>query len=133
MNAINNNMDELIFKELNEANKKFPLFASPHEGYAVVKEEIEEVMDAMNILLEIFSNAWSGIKKNQLVFEQMQAVRKLAKHIATESIQVAAMCDKYNMSLTGRENVDRCVCCGEIIPEGSHTCLNCRGDKNARE
>lgn len=98
MNAINKDIDELIFKELNHANEKFPLFASPHEGYAVVKEEIEEVMDAVNILLEVFSNAWSGIKKNEPVFEQMQMVMKLAKHIATESVQVAAMCDKFTLS-----------------------------------
>ena len=23
-------------------------------------------------------------------------------------------------------NADRCVCCGEIIPEGSHVCPNCK-------
>lgn len=22
--------------------------------------------------------------------------------------------------------VDRCVCCGEIIPEGTEVCINCR-------
>lgn len=25
------------------------------------------------------------------------------------------------------DNVDRCVCCGEIIPEGRHICPNCEG------
>lgn len=101
MNAIENNMNELVFKELNSANEQFPLFQSPHEGYGVIKEEIEEVMDNLNVLLEVFANAWSGIKKNEPVFPQIQAVRELAKQIAVESIQVAAMCDKYNMSLAG--------------------------------
>ena len=103
MNAIENNMNELVFKELNSANQQFSLFQSPHEGYGVIKEEIEEVMDDLNVLLEVFANAWSGIKKNEPVFPQIQAVRELAKQIAVESIQVAAMCDKYNMSLAGEQ------------------------------
>lgn len=101
MNAIENNIDDLVFKELNSANQQFPLFQSPHEGYGVIKEEIEEVMDDMNVLLEVFSNAWSGIKKNEPVFPQMKIAKELAKQIAIEAIQVAAMCDKYAMSLEG--------------------------------
>ncbi len=45
MNAVEKDVNELIFKELNSANEKHPLFSSPHHGYAVIKEEIEEVMD----------------------------------------------------------------------------------------
>ena len=101
MNAIENNIDDLVFKELNSANQQFPLFQSPHEGYGVIKEEIEEVMDDMNVLLEVFANAWSGIKKNEPVFPQMKIAKELAKQIAIEAIQVAAMCDKYSMSLEG--------------------------------
>lgn len=101
MNAIENDINELVFKELNSANEKFPLFSSPHEGYGVIKEEIEEVMDDMNVLLEVFANAWSGIKKNEKVLPQITAVREMARQVAIESIQIAAMCDKYNMSLAG--------------------------------
>lgn len=101
MNAIENNIDDLVFKELNSANQQFPLFQSPHEGYGVIKEEIEEVMDDMNVLLEVFVNAWSGIKKNEPVFPQMKIAKELAKQVAIEAIQVAAMCDKYAMSLEG--------------------------------
>ena len=103
MNAVEKDVNELVFKELNSANTKFPLFPSAHHGYAVIKEEIEEVMDGMNLLLEVFANAWAGIKKDEPVFPQIQAVRELAKQIAVESIQVAAMCDKYNMSLAGEQ------------------------------
>ena len=124
MNAVEKDVDVLVFKELNEANKRFPLFSSPHHGYAVIKEEIEEVMDGMNMMLEVFSNAWSGIKKDENVFEQIKAVREIARHIATESIQVAAMCDKFNLSLAG-ENAEHCTCCGEVIPEGIQVCPVC--------
>lgn len=126
MNAVEKNIDELVFKELNNANEQFPLFQSPHEGYAVIKEEIEEVMDGMNLLLEVFANAWAGIKKNEPVFEQVRAVRELAKHIATESVQVAAMCDKYNMSLAG-DNADHCIYCGADVSDlGVQVCSDCK-------
>lgn len=99
MNGIEKEVKELVFKELNSANKKFPLFNSPHQGYGVITEEIEEVMDGMNMVLEIFANAWSGIKKDEPVFEQIKMVKLCAEQVAIEAIQVAAMCDKYNMSL----------------------------------
>ena len=35
---------------------------------------------------------------------------------------------------THTENADRCVCCGEIIPEGRQVCPNCLVDvKKGRE
>ena len=132
MNAVEEQVKELVFKELNNANKHYPLFNSPHQGYGVIKEEIEETMDAMNMVLEIFAYAWSGIKKDEPVFEQMRMVKLCAEQVAVEAIQVAAMCDKYNMSLAG-ENADHCVICGEVIPEGRQVCPICevkKGDKD---
>lgn len=126
MNGIEKEVKELVFKELNSANKKFPLFSSPHHGYAVIKEEIEEVMDGMNVVLEIFANAWSGIKKDEPVFEQMKMVKLCAEQVAIEAIQVAAMCDKYNMSLAG-ENADHCLVCGADVSDlGVQVCPDCK-------
>ena len=101
MNAVEKDVEILTFKELNSANDQFPLFHSQHEGYAVIKEEIEEAMDGMNGLLEVFSNAWAAIKKNEDATVQMKMVGTLAQQVAIEAIQVAAMCDKFNMSLEG--------------------------------
>jgi len=36
---------DLIEKELHRSNSTFPLFHSPHEGYAVIKEELDELWD----------------------------------------------------------------------------------------
>ena len=58
-------------------------------------------MDGMNGLLEVFSNAWAAIKKNEDATVQMKMVGTLAQQVAIEAIQVAAMCDKFNMSLEG--------------------------------
>ena len=36
---------KLVKEELKSANGKFPLFNSSHEGYAVIKEELDELWD----------------------------------------------------------------------------------------
>lgn len=58
-----------VVAELDKATKKFPKFNSAHEGYAVIKEELEE--------------AWEEIKEND---------NEKAKD---EMIQVAAMAVRF--------------------------------------
>lgn len=36
-----------VKKELKKAQDKFPRFNSPHEGFAVIKEELDELWDAV--------------------------------------------------------------------------------------
>jgi hypothetical protein len=43
MNAIKDDVIALVHKELESANKKFPLFHSAHEGYIVLKEESQKM------------------------------------------------------------------------------------------
>lgn len=91
-----NDVEALVKKELDSANSQFPLFRSPHEGFAVILEEIDECTEDVQALQTImFSNVWSGIKANADVAESVLRLRSKAKNLATETIQVAAMCDKY--------------------------------------
>lgn len=62
----------IIDDELFEAINKFPPFASPHEGYAIIKEEVDEL--------------WDDIKANK------------GKE-TEEIIQVAAMAVRYILDL----------------------------------
>ncbi|MDF2537428.1 MAG: hypothetical protein K0S76_449 [Herbinix sp.] len=48
MDAVKNDVICLVFKELKSANEKFPPFNSDHEGYAVIKEEVEEAQECFN-------------------------------------------------------------------------------------
>lgn len=57
-------------QELERATKKYGSFASPHEGYAILKEEVDEL--------------WDAIKAN----ESPQRKRE-------EAIQVAAMALRF--------------------------------------
>lgn len=129
MDVIRTDVDDLVMKELNAANRKYHLFHTSHEGYAYIKEEIEESMDALNSLLETFAGAWDKIKNNQPAFNDIRTVKNLAKKVAAESIQVAAMCEKFNMSLAMGHGSNQCVICGAIIPEGTHICHGCRNRK----
>ena len=56
--------------ELGQASAMFPEFNSPHEGYAVLKEEVDEL--------------WDAIKHNDGAHAQKQ-----------EAIQVAAMAIRF--------------------------------------
>lgn len=63
-----------VKKELERATEKFSKFASPHEGYAVIKEELEEL--------------WDLVKRN----ESKSLMRD-------EAIQVAAMAIRFVVDL----------------------------------
>ena len=62
-----------VKEELKRATRKFGPFNSPHEGYAIIKEEVEEL--------------WDDIKANN--YENQRA----------ESIQVAAMALRFIFDL----------------------------------
>jgi len=68
-----NKLEEYLQKikeEYLKANKKFPPFHSTHEGYAVLKEEVDEL--------------WDGIKANAFVGK-----------LESEAIQVSAMALRF--------------------------------------
>lgn len=68
------NLSEEIYEEFLKASSKFPAFNSEHEGYAVLKEEVDEL--------------WEAIKLNQKKPERHNLCRK-------ECIQVAAMALRF--------------------------------------
>lgn len=101
MNAIKNDVEALVRKELASANRQFPLFNSVHEAYAIMKEEAEETQDAIANTEKALDKFWVGVKEN-LSQEWMESsiadIRKNALQTAIEALQVAAMCDKYTLS-----------------------------------
>ena len=69
-----------ILTELARANKKFPNFHSPHEGYAVMIEEMDEL--------------WQEIKavKYPVTSDEKQRMHR-------ECVQIAAMAIKFINSI----------------------------------
>lgn len=87
VNNVKNAYDELLDKtvervknELAEANTVYGGFRSAHEGYAVIKEEYDEL--------------WDEVRKTNPVFHNKEAM----KH---EAIQLAAMAIKFIMCMKG--------------------------------
>lgn len=63
MDVIKSDVRKLVNKELNAANKRFRPFASPHEGQNIVREELEEVEQALVPLkLHIETRMWNAVK-----------------------------------------------------------------------
>ncbi len=71
-------------------------YASLHEGYAVLKEEVEEVREENIPLKNNFFDFWEGVKygNNQKAKNCIMKVREHAEKMALECVQVAAVCNK---------------------------------------
>lgn len=97
MDAIRGDVRKLVNKELNAANKRFRPFASPHEGQNIVREELEEVEQAlMPLELHVKKRMWNAVKANKTISqEELQKIREMAVDLAVEAIQVAAMVKKF--------------------------------------
>lgn len=73
------NIEQDIREEIKRAEIAFPEYNSPHEGYAIIKEELDEL--------------WDEIKdKDSSIVEQY----KEAKHVACTAIRFMKMCRKIS-------------------------------------
>ena len=103
MNAVKQDVEKLVQKELKSANQRFPMFRSGHEGYAVIKEEIEESEQALENTKVYLNLLWIGVKGNLVHERNIQYLKRYAKELACEAIQVAAMAQKFIDSQKERE------------------------------
>lgn len=89
----------LVGVELTRANEQHPLFHSPHEGIAVIEEEIHEARAEMLMLYKKLEESKHRVWNDEDV--DVWEMRHISKMLACEAIQVAAMCEKYEMSKEG--------------------------------
>jgi hypothetical protein len=87
--------------ELKHANDMFPMFASAHETYAVILEEVQEAEDAIKLCKKYLSEFWDATKLNDPTALAMkcEVLRSAARSVIFEGVQVAAMADKGALSL----------------------------------
>ena len=97
MEKIKEALEPIVVEELARANEKFPQFASGHEGYAVIKEEVEEAGEEYQCMDSHLARMWILVRTNwdEEARKCVSGVRYRAIELAAEAIQVAAMCDKY--------------------------------------
>ena len=89
-------VEKLAEMEKQDANRKFPLFHSLHEGYAVLLEEVEEAEEEFNALQARLDLLWFNIRNNNAgrAPEFAGRVREHALDLAAEAVQAAAMAQK---------------------------------------
>ena len=104
MNAVSEDVEKLAEKELANANERFPQFRSPHEGWAVLREEYDKLEEEVHQLDgEINCYLWGSVKRNTTA-DNVEAIRLRAIAAACEAVQVAAMAQKYRDMLGEEED-----------------------------
>lgn len=106
MNKVKDKLPALVEEELAAAMEEHPLFASAHEGYAVLLEEVEEAEVELKNSQNSLRLLWSGVKHDNPETVKLAAnhAKYAAINLAAEAIQVAAMALKLLASL-GPEKV----------------------------
>lgn len=64
MDAVKNDVKRLVKIELAAANKKFRMFAGPHEGAGIIQEEVVEAVREMNGLRQELNAMWMNVYSN---------------------------------------------------------------------
>lgn len=96
MNAVSEDVEKLVEKKLISANKQFPAFASEHEAWAVMHEELDECREVFGLLTRQDVLLWECVKGNRGYADGLvKEMREAAEMLACEAIQVAAMARKY--------------------------------------
>lgn len=97
------NLARMMIEEASEYEKYNAItehgsFHSQHEAWAVLKEEVEEMCQAINrgIFQSMLYTLWIDVKADKLVDKtRLNEVREAAMTAACECVQVMAMCDKW--------------------------------------
>ena len=96
-------LTKIMMEEYQRAAAKFgERHNSPHEAYAVMKEEFEEAEEQINSHLRtIMRDYWSAVKKSKFDIENNKKladkIKNSALSAAAELIQVAAMAHKASL------------------------------------
>lgn len=97
MKELKEAVEVLMREEYERAAESFgESFHSPHEAYAVLKEEVEEAESDLKYLKMLLEYYWCDVKKNDMEHQNsmLKEIEKTALNAACELIQVAAMAYK---------------------------------------
>ena len=97
---------ELIQKEMMDGIMNHGLFASPHEGLAIIEEEIVEAYTDMNDIIAIFHKMKSEVfsDNTEVAEKSAEDIACSAKCLMIEAMQVAAMAEKYIKTFGGQND-----------------------------
>lgn len=90
-----NQMQKIAAEELQAANSKFPAFSGKHEGFAVMREELDEMIEECNKTVHAVNELWENVKGNEPLEITVDDIKQYSLHTAAEAVQVAAMAMKF--------------------------------------
>lgn len=97
-----------ILGEKRRANKEHPpRFNSPHEGYAVILEEYEEVSEEQFYFKASLDSLWIAVRSDctpDVLERILGTMKEQAINLVMEAIQVAAMTQKMIDTVEGMED-----------------------------
>ena len=98
-------IEEIIQEERGDADRKYPLFSSLHEGESVIREEIEEASEVLDEIMETHNWIWKAVRanKSETVKSAAKTIAKLSRELIAESVQVAAVAGKIVDSIEREE------------------------------
>lgn len=89
-------IEQAICHELRNIVKKYgPTYASEHEGYAVLLEEVEEACEVANYMQDALKKLWTSIRQNEFSNFELSQIYNYAIGLAEEAVQVAAVCERF--------------------------------------
>ena len=91
-------IDKLVAQELEDANRTYPLFHSPHEAWAVLLEEVDELKHEVEHIEKKTGYMWNSVKCDREIESYADRIYARAIFAAQEAIQCAAMCMKIKQS-----------------------------------
>ena len=93
-------IDKAVAYELQNSVKEHGAFyASEHEAYAVLLEEVEEVEEEAECIKIWLESVWKCIKGNQDLGIRVNEIKEHALDLAKEAVQVAAVCERFQETL----------------------------------
>lgn len=101
MNKVKDKLPALVEEELAAAMEEHGSFASAHEGYAVLLEEVEEAEAELLALRALVADLWQGVKRDNAegIWGAAEWIAQYAVNLAAEAVQVSAMAWKIMGSL----------------------------------
>lgn len=105
MEKLKSSIEPLVKAEVERARQAHGEHNSPHESYAYLSEEIEELQEELHSLKIGNLRLWKAIRKDKPTGELQElllTLRKFAINAAAEAIQVVCVIDRF-IEMLGRE------------------------------
>lgn len=89
-------IEQAVCFELQNIVKNYgATYASNHEGYAVLKEEVEEAQACLEDVLRNVSKIWVCVKANKDFMFDLNMAKEFSIALAGEAVQCAAVCERF--------------------------------------